>query len=115
MVNVEKQETNTEIALLDISGTKLLGWTAEKEYSSVIVSSPEIQQGETYTLKTGTAEQNITMDSLVYGESFSEGGMSRKQWWRKRRQERRRYAGQARKRTRTAYETMFKNCIDTSL
>ena len=47
MVNVEEQETNTEIALLDISGTELLSWTAEKEYSSVIVSSPEIQQGET--------------------------------------------------------------------
>lgn len=74
MVNVEEQETNTEIALLDISGTKLLGWTAEKEYSSVIVSSPEIQQGETYTLKTGTAEQNITMDSLVYGNP-SQGGV----------------------------------------
>lgn len=67
MVNVEEQETNTEIALLDISGTELLGWTAEKEYSSVIVSSPEIQQGETYTLKAGTEEQSITMDSLVYG------------------------------------------------
>ena len=75
MVNVEEQETNTEIALLDISGTELLGWTAEKEYSSVIVSSPEIQQGETYTLKAGTEEQSITMDSLVYGEGSAEGGM----------------------------------------
>lgn len=74
MVNVEEQETNTEIALLDISCTELLSWTAEKEYSSVIVSSPEIQQGETYTLKTGTAEQNITMDSLVYGNP-SRGGV----------------------------------------
>lgn len=74
MVNVEEQETNTEIALLDISGTELLGWTAEKEYSSVIVSSPEIQQGETYTLKAGTEEQSITMDSLVYGNHSQEGG-----------------------------------------
>lgn len=74
MVNVEEQETNTEIALLDISGTELLGWTAEKEYSSVIVSCPEIQQGETYTLKAGTEEQSITMDSLVYGNHSQEGG-----------------------------------------
>ena len=74
MVNVEEQEANTEITLLDISGTELLGWTAEKEYSSVIVSSPEIQQGETYTLKAGTAEQNITMDGLVYGNP-SQGGI----------------------------------------
>ena len=74
MVNVEEQETNTEIALLDISGTELLGWTAEKEYSSVIVSSPEIQQGETYTLKAGTEEQSITMDSLVYGNHSQGGG-----------------------------------------
>lgn len=69
MVNVEEQEANTEIALLDISGTELLSWTAEKKYSSVIVSIPDIQQEETYTLKVGTTEQSITMDSLVYGNN----------------------------------------------
>lgn len=69
MVNVDEQEGNTEISLLDSSSTELLSWTAEKQYSSIIISTPEIQQGEIYTITAGTAEQSITMDSLVYGSN----------------------------------------------
>ena len=69
MVNIDEQEGNTEISLLDSSSTELLSWTAEKQYSSIIISTPEIQQGETYTITAGAAEQSITMDSLVYGSN----------------------------------------------
>ena len=69
MVNVEEQESNTDIVLLNSNGDEILSWTAEKEYSSVIVSSPDIKNGETYTIKAGTTEQSITMDSLVYGNN----------------------------------------------
>ena len=69
MVNVDGQEGNTAISLLDSSSTELLSWTAEKQYSSIIISTPEIQQGETYTITAGTAEQSVTMDSLVYGSN----------------------------------------------
>ena len=69
MVNIDEQEGNTEISLLDSSSTELLSWTAEKQYSSIIISTPEIQQGETYTITAGTTEQSITMDSLVYGSN----------------------------------------------
>ena len=69
MVNIDEQEGNTKISLLDSSSTELLSWTAEKQYSSIIISTPEIQQGETYTITTGTAEQSVTMDSLVYGSN----------------------------------------------
>ena len=72
MVNLGTQQANTDIALLDSNGNEILSWTAEKEYSSVIISSPEIKEGETYTVKSGTAEQSITMDGLVYG---SNGGV----------------------------------------
>lgn len=69
MVNVDEQEGNTAISLLDSSSTELLSWTAEKQYSSIIISTPEIQQGETYTITAGTADQSVTMDSLVYGSN----------------------------------------------
>lgn len=69
IVNIDEQEGNTEISLLDSSSTELLSWTAEKQYSSIIISTPEIQQGETYTITAGTVEQSITMDSLVYGSN----------------------------------------------
>lgn len=73
MINTDPQEQNTNIVLLDNNGTELLNWTAEKEYSSIIMSSSEIKEGETYTIKAGTTEQSITMDSLVYGNN-SHGG-----------------------------------------
>ena len=69
MVNIDEQEGNTEISLLDSSSTELLSWTAEKQYSSIIISTPEIQQGETYAITAGTADQSVTMDSLVYGSN----------------------------------------------
>ncbi|MCI9176193.1 MAG: carbohydrate-binding domain-containing protein [Lachnospiraceae bacterium] len=75
MVNLDnKQEAGTQILLTDSAGTILCSWTAQKEYSSVIVSCPEIKQGQTYTLTAGTAEEGITMNSLVYGNSSQMGG-----------------------------------------
>ena len=74
MVNVEEQEAGTAIALLDGNGNELLSWTAEKAYSSVIISCPEITEGGTYTVKAGETEQSITMDSLVYGSGSRAGG-----------------------------------------
>lgn len=74
MVNVDAQEANTNIELLNSNGTELLNWTVEKKYSSIIVSCPEIEEGETYKVKAGTTEQSITMDSLVYGSNASGGG-----------------------------------------
>ena len=41
----------------------------------IFVSCPEIEEGETYTVKAGTTEQSITMDSLVYGSNASGGGV----------------------------------------
>lgn len=75
MINTETQEAGTAIALLDSNGNELLNWTAEKTYSSIIVSCPEIEEGETYTVKAGTAEQSITMDSLIYGSNATGGGV----------------------------------------
>lgn len=75
MVSLDyRQEAGTQISLTDSAGTELLSWTAEKEYSSVMVSCPEIKQGETYTLTAGTAEESVAMDSLVYGNSSQMGG-----------------------------------------
>lgn len=75
MINTETQEAGTVIALLDSDGNELLNWIAEKAYSSIIVSCPKIEEGKTYTVKAGTAEQSITMDSLVYGSNATGGEM----------------------------------------
>lgn len=74
MVTLNPQEAGTQIVLKNSDGTELLSWKAEKEYSSVLISSPDIRQGESYSLTAGTEEKTITMDSLVYGTDIPENG-----------------------------------------
>ena len=65
---------NDTIKLLDSNGKEILNWTAEKSFSSVLISCPDIKQGETYTVTVGNSSQKVTMDSLIYGSSSMGGG-----------------------------------------
>lgn len=67
LVNLDRQEAGTDIVLTDASGTELINWQPSKQYTSVVISCPGIAQGESYTLKAGTSETTVTMDSLIYG------------------------------------------------
>ena len=67
LVNLDRQEAGTDIVLTDASGTELINWQPTKQYTSVVISCPGIAQGESYTLKAGTSETTVTMDSLIYG------------------------------------------------
>lgn len=71
LVTVDAQAAESTISLKDSSGNELISWTSDKEFTSVIVSCPEMKEGSTYTLTAGNASQDITMDSLIYGS----GGM----------------------------------------
>lgn len=73
MVSLDAQKAGTQISLTDSAGQELLSWTAEKEYSSVIVSCPEIKQGAHYQITAAAAKEQIVMDSLVYGSSAPMG------------------------------------------
>ena len=64
-----------EISLTDSSGNVLSSWTADKAYNSVLISCPEIKEGESYTLTAGSYSETITMDSLIYGGGMGMGGM----------------------------------------
>ena len=71
LVTVGVQAAESIISLKDSSGNELISWMVDKEYASVIVSCPEMNEGSTYTLRAGSDTQEITMDSLIYGN----GGM----------------------------------------
>ena len=62
-------QTTGTASLKDSSGKTLISLDTDKEYSCVQVSAPEIQKGSEYTLTTGSSEQTITMDSLIYGQA----------------------------------------------
>ena len=47
-------------------GTSLATVTAETNYSSILISTPDIKEGETYTIEYGSNSQTITMSSLIY-------------------------------------------------
>ncbi len=75
--NTQSMQKGSEIALYE--GDKLiLSFTAEKSFSNIVISSPEIEKGKKYTLKIGTSAEEIEMTELVYGYSgggFGGGGM----------------------------------------
>ena len=73
LVSVSGSE-NDVITLKDSSGKELLSWTADKAFTCVIISCPDIQQGQTYTVTAGDSTQEVTMDSLIYGSGIGMGG-----------------------------------------
>ncbi len=72
MVSASGQK-GTELSLSDAEGNVLLSRTADQSFNIVILSCPEILQGETYTLTIDVESMEITMDSLVYGSSAMGG------------------------------------------
>lgn len=74
MVTVNSQAAGSAVSLSDSSGNEFVSWTPEKEYTSVIISCPEITTGQEYTLTTGSDTTQITMDSIVYGSGSGMGG-----------------------------------------
>lgn len=55
------------VILKDSAGKELLSYTPEKPYNCVVVSCPEITQGQTYTLTAGRQSQTVEMNNLIYG------------------------------------------------
>ena len=53
-VQVDSQSAGTKIVLTDKSGTELLSTSPELPYQFIILSSPDLISGETYTLSVGT-------------------------------------------------------------
>lgn len=62
------------VALTDSSGTVLVSWQPDKAFDCVVLSCPDIQVGETYTLTAGDTVTEIVMDSLSYGSAAAMGG-----------------------------------------
>ncbi len=44
----------------DKNGSAILSWTPELDFNFVIVSSPDLAIGETYTIAAGSASKNVT-------------------------------------------------------
>lgn len=72
-ISLAASQTGT-FTLTDSAGNVVVEYTPTKAYQTVTMSTPEIVDGETYTLVAGTETFTIVMDGLVYGEG-NEGSM----------------------------------------
>ncbi len=68
-----QQTAGTTVTLADASGNVIAEYTPQKSFSSIVISTPEIQAGETYTLTVGGQSYTIEMTSLIYGEGMMMG------------------------------------------
>ncbi len=74
-------EAETAVILTNSEGNEVIRFVPGKQYQSVVISSPELIQGETYTLTCGKQTAEITLSSIATsgGQSIGMGprGMGR--------------------------------------
>ncbi len=76
---VTTQAIGTEVQLVNSSGTTVMSFTPEKEFSHIVISSSVIEKGETYKIMAGTTElASFTADATVTNLSSNSmnGGMT---------------------------------------
>jgi len=73
LVSFDEQEEGTEIIVYDESGNVVLSFTPKTSYSCVVVSSPDLTIGSTYTIVAGDSEADVSLDEYVYGQSTGMG------------------------------------------
>lgn len=73
-IMVTCSQNNGDVVLATQNGEVLLEFSPTKFYTSVVVSCPQLQVGETYILKCGTQSQTIKLTSVIYGAGNGMGG-----------------------------------------
>lgn len=53
LIALSPDSTPCTITVLDADGTELFSWDSTKNFSSVLFSSPELEQGAAYTVTAG--------------------------------------------------------------
>lgn len=68
LVTVADSTLTGDLTLTDSDGNVIVSYSPEKAYNSVVISCPDLKEGETYTLTTGDITTTVNMSSLIYGE-----------------------------------------------
>lgn len=74
LYGLSSSAAQSTITLSDSTGSKIASFTPTKSYQCVIVSSPELEIGKTFTLTAGGSDYQITPDSVSFSVNVS-GGM----------------------------------------
>lgn len=74
LVNLtSSQQAGTLVNIADASGNSVLTFSPAKTYQSVLLSSPELEQGETYTLSLGGTSTGSSEDGLYTTGTYNGG------------------------------------------
>ena len=73
MVYSQVQQADTLIHLQDSQGNTVVTFEPEKNYQSIVISSPELKTGTTYTLYTGGKSTGELSDGLYTGGIYQNG------------------------------------------
>lgn len=65
----------SEVSLTDVNDRVILKWTANKEFSAVQLSSPNLVPGGTYTLTAGPLVETVTLSSVATANGGMGSGM----------------------------------------
>lgn len=71
IVSVGNQSSGTTVSVTDSSGNELLSFTPAASYNCLLISSPELSAGETYSITAGGSSQEITLDDYIYGQTMA--------------------------------------------
>nr|MCR4689353.1 carbohydrate-binding domain-containing protein [Saccharofermentans sp.] len=75
LITTSNQSEGSEITVTDASGNEILSYTPAMSYSCVLVSSPDIEKGSTYTITAGSTSTEVTVDDYITGSSQGMGMM----------------------------------------
>lgn len=60
---------NEALKITDSSGKEVLTFTPVKNWQNVVFTSPDLKQGETYTITAGSVSEQVTLESIVTSNS----------------------------------------------
>lgn len=67
------QKAGTLVTLSNESGESLLTFAPSKDYQSIVISTPKLQKGKTYTLSSGGTCNGKNVDGLYSGGKYTSG------------------------------------------
>lgn len=74
LLAVGNQSEGSEIKVTDASGNVILSLNADSSYQTILVSSPDMTTGNSYTITAGNYSETITLEDYIYGSGSGVGG-----------------------------------------
>ena len=73
LVNFSQSISGGEVTVTDSNGNTIVSFTASKSYNSVLVSSPDLVKGSTYTVTAGGQSETVNLSDNLYGSGSGMG------------------------------------------